>query len=334
MGLLIPRLAAVRWTAVAGAATWVVCLLLEAVLGPAAGRPPVSELAGLNDGYPVIGIAVTVAIAATALPYLSRAVHRLASFLIGVAVLAAVCGGEALPVNAVSSVALGWGVAAAVHLCVGSPLGLPSAAEVAEWIGDLNVAVQAITRSARQVWGVEQFTGRDLDGHAVELSVYGRDASDAQALAKLWRFCLYRDSGPTLMLDRLQQVEHEAYLTLMAGRAGVGVPDVRAAGRFGPSGDAALVTIVPDGPLLSEVTGAGLADGSLDEILRAVLRLRAAGIAHGTLGGDTIIVSDRGICLRDFRCASAGPPADRPRGAGPGHGGGRRAPQGAAPPAA
>ena len=57
-------------------------------------------------------------------------------------------------------------------------------------------------------------------------------------LAKLWRFCLYRDSGPTLILDRLQQVEHEAYLTFMAGRAGVLVPDVLAVGRFGPSRDA------------------------------------------------------------------------------------------------
>src|ERR1700761_4777617 len=144
IGLLIPRLAAGRWPALAGVATWGLCLLLGAVLGPAAGRPPVSDLAGLNSGYPVIGIAVTVAIAATALPYLSRPVHRLAMFGIGVAVLAAICGGEALPVNAVSSVALGWGVAAAVHLAVGSPLGLPSAAEIAEWIGDLNVAVQGI----------------------------------------------------------------------------------------------------------------------------------------------------------------------------------------------
>jgi glycosyltransferase 2 family protein len=203
------------------------------------------------------------------------------------------------------------GVAAALHLAVGSPLGLPSAAEITEWITDLNVAVRDLTRSARQVWGVEQFTGRDPAGNAIELSVYGRDASDARILAKLWRFCLYRDSGPTLILDRLQQVEHEAYLTLMAGRAGVLVPDVLAAGRFGPSRDAALVTQVPDSVALAEATGDDLADGTLDEMLRAVLRLRDVGIAHGALGGDTIIVSGRGPCIRDFRRASAGAPAGR-----------------------
>jgi uncharacterized protein (TIRG00374 family) len=308
-GLLVPRLAAVRWAAVAAAATWGVCILLGTVLGPVGGRPPVSELAGLNAGYPVTQLAVAIAVAAIALPYLSRPVHRLAWFLIAVAVLAGVCGGEALPVNAISSVALGWGVAAALHLAVGSPLGLPSAAEVSDWIADLHVAAADITTAPRQVWGVEQFTGLDPAGQAIELSVYGRDASDARVLAKLWRFAIYRDSGPTLILNRLQQVEHEAYLTLTAGRAGVLVPEVLAAGQFGPSKDAALVTKVPIGPALARA--ADLTDGTLEETLLAVLRLRAAGIAHGALGGDTIIVSGQGVCIRDFRRASASAPASR-----------------------
>src|SRR6478752_2136601 len=291
IGLLVPRMTAIRWTAVAGVLTWGVCALLGVVLGSAAGRPPVDALAGVDARYPVTQLAVAVAVAAIALPYLSRPVHRLVSLLLTLAVLAGICGGQALPVNAISSVALGWGVAAALHLAIGSPLGLPSAAEVTEWIADLHVSVTDVARAPRQIWGVEQFTGRDEAGKTIELSVYGRDASDARMLAKLWRFCLYRDSGPTLILDRLQQVEHEAYLTLMAGRAGVPVPDVLAAGRFGPRRDAALVTRLPDGPTLSQADGAGLADATLDEILLAVLRLRDAGISHGALGGDTIIVS-------------------------------------------
>jgi hypothetical protein len=306
-GLLVPRLSAVRWTAVAAVLTWGVCVLL----GPAAGRPPVSELAGVNAGYPVTQLAVAVAVAATALPYLSRPVHRLVWFLVAAAVLAAACGGHALPVNAVSSVLLGWGVAAGLPLAAGSPLGLPSAAEVTAWIADLHVAVADMARAPRQVWGVEQFTGRGPAGEAIELAVYGRDASDARVLAKLWRFCLYRDSGPTLILDRLQQVGHEAYLTLMAERVGVLVPGVLAAGRFGPSRDAALVTRVPDGPALSQAGTAGLTDGTLDEILLAVLRLRDAGIAHGALSGDTIVVSGQGVCVRSFRRASTSAPASR-----------------------
>ena len=311
LGLLVPRLAAVRWTAVAAVVTWGMCLLLGHLLGPAAGRPVTGSLAGLDTSYPVTQFAVTIAVAATALPYLSRPLHRLVASLVTLASVAAVVNGSALPVNTVSSLAIGWGVAAGLHLAAGSPLGLPSPAEVSEWIADLGVTVEGVTRAPRQAWGVEKLTGQDGAGHAVELSVYGRDASDARVLAKLWRFCFYRDSGPALILDRLQQVEHEAYLTLMAARAGVLVPELLAAGRFGPSRDAALVTRLPPGPALWAADGAALSDARLDELLQAVLRLRAAGLAHGTLGAETIIVSPAGICLRDFRCASAAAPAAR-----------------------
>jgi hypothetical protein len=100
-------------------------------------------------------------------------------------------------------------------------------AGLAAWAGgiaDLGVSLTAIARAPGQVWGLEKFTGRDDDGAAVELSVYGRDAADARVLAKLWRFCFYRDSGATLILSRDLLVEHEAHMTLMAGRAGVPVP--------------------------------------------------------------------------------------------------------------
>jgi glycosyltransferase 2 family protein len=198
--------------------------------------------------------------------------------------IAAVIDGVALPVNTVSSLVLGWGVAAGLHLAVGSPLGLPSADEISDWIADLNVAVEGIARAPRQIWGVEKLAGKDAAGRAVELSVYGRDASDARVLAKVWRFCFYRDSGPTLILDRLQQVEHEAFLTLMAGRAGVLVPEVLAVGRFGPSRDAALVTRLPAGQALSETGEAVLSDGTLDELLWTVLRLREAASRTGRSG--------------------------------------------------
>ena len=126
-GLLVPRLAAVRRIALAAVATWAVCALLGEILGPAAGRPATDALSGVDTGYPVTQLAVTIAVAVTALPYLSLPLHRLASFLVTAAAVAAVVGGSALPVNAVSSVAIGWGIAAALHLALGSPLSLPSA---------------------------------------------------------------------------------------------------------------------------------------------------------------------------------------------------------------
>jgi hypothetical protein len=89
------------------------------------------------------------------------------------------------------------------------------------------------------------------------------------------------------------------------------VPEVLAVGRFGPSRDAALVTRLPPGPNLADAPDDALPDATIDELLLTVLRLRKAGIAHGTLGPETIIVSAEGICLRDFRCASSSAPAGR-----------------------
>lgn len=311
LSLLTPRLIVVRRVAVAALATWALCELLGVLLGPDAGLALTSTLSGVDVSYPVTQLAVTVAVAGIALPYLSRPLHRTVALLIAVALIAAVAGGFALPVNAVSSIAIGWGVIAAMHLATGSPLGLPSAREVTDGIAELSVTVDEVSRAPHQVWGVEQFVGRDAAGAPIELSVYGRDAASARLLAKLWRFCFYRDSGPTLIVGRIQQVEHEAYLTFMAGRAGVLVPEVLAAGRFGPSQDAAIVTRLPRGPALRDAEPAALSDDMLGEILRAVLQLRNAGIAHGALGITTILLSSDGACLRDFRSASLSAPEGR-----------------------
>lgn len=100
LGLLVPRLAAVRYTALAAVITWGVCLLPGEILGPSAGRPATDSLAGVDAKYPVTQLAVTMAVAATALPYLSRPLHRLATFLIAMASIAAVIEGAALPRSA------------------------------------------------------------------------------------------------------------------------------------------------------------------------------------------------------------------------------------------
>src|SRR5215831_10727955 len=50
LALLVPRLAAVRRIALAGLATWAVCALIGAALGPTAGRPDTAALAGVDTG--------------------------------------------------------------------------------------------------------------------------------------------------------------------------------------------------------------------------------------------------------------------------------------------
>jgi uncharacterized protein (TIRG00374 family) len=308
IGLLVPRLTAVRQMGVAGVAALLVCILLDALLGPAAGRPPIPDFSGFDPRFPILQLAIATAVALAGIPYLSRPMHRIVIGAITLSALCAVVGAYGLPLGVIAAVLVGWGTAAACHLAMGTPNGLPSATEVTDAVRDLQVEVHGLSSMARQEWGVASFAGTDPAGRPIELAVYGRDAADAQWLRKVWRFCIYRDSGPTLVLNRLQQVEHEAYLTFLAGHAGTRVPEIVAAGRCGPSHDAALVTRLPEGRRLSDVEGDAVSDDDVDAFLRSVLVLRQAGISHGALSPETVLITAQGPLLRDFRCASSSAP--------------------------
>ncbi len=144
------------------------------------------------------------------------------------------------------------------------------------------------------------------------MSVYGRDASSAQLLAKVWRFFVYRDSGPTLQLTRLQQVEHEAYLALLTGHLGVAAPTIVASGIGGPGRDALLVTEPPAGRRFADLDADDLSDTALDAALSTMLELRRADVSHGGISPRTLVLGEGdSVGLTDFRKASSGAPAKR-----------------------
>ncbi len=153
--------------------------------------------------------------------------------------------GVAFPDGAFAAVVLGWGVAAAVHLAFGSPGGRPTRAQVAAALGELGVPAHEVELARPQPRSGTLMLARDDDG-PLHVRVLGRDEADAQFMAKLWRFLLYKDGGPRLYLTRLEDVEHEAYTLLLAARGGVHVPDVVVTGTAGP-GAALLVDRRPVG---------------------------------------------------------------------------------------
>jgi uncharacterized membrane protein YbhN (UPF0104 family) len=313
VALLSHRRAVLRDLVVAGAGACGLSALLWLVFGMTGGRPNDASLVGYNLDYPVMIVAATVAVAMCALPYLSRTTQRLVELVIGLAAVATVVAGDGLPVNVAASVALGWGTAALVHLVFGSPLGLPSGGELAVVLADLGVPVSTMSPTDHQVWGVARYAGIDNVGEPVAVSLYGRDAADAQLLSKAARFLFYRDSGPTLSFSRIQQVEHEAYMTLLAERGGVTTSHVLVAGIGGPSRDAALAVRPPPGIRLGELDASELTDDLLDALFTTMLDLRRARIAHGSLSGETILVDPAGasVAVVDFRTASPSPAEER-----------------------
>ncbi len=318
LALLARRWEVARDLGVSVLATGAVTGLLIVALGSDGGRGVGVVIDGYSVTFPVFQIAAFMAIATAALPYLARTVQRLVELVVVLVAMASVVGGHGLPVNVLGSLAIGWGVTAAVHLVFGSPLGLPSSADVAALLGELGVRAVDVSPQPRQEWGVARFAalldaGAGQAGGELAVSVYGRDAADAKLLAKAGRFLMYRDSGPTLTFTRLQQVEHEAYLTLRAAQVGVTVPEVVEAGQAGPSGDAVLVCRLPDGSPLSEAGDGAVSDRALDDVFAQLLVLRAARVAHGEISGETLFVdpTTETAALTNFRSATTNAGTER-----------------------
>jgi uncharacterized membrane protein YbhN (UPF0104 family) len=323
IALLALALIARRWViardiALSAAGAAAVSGILTIFLGSHGGRPIGIEVHGYVVRFPVLQIALFMAVTTAALPYLSRGLQRLIEVFIAVVALATVVGGHGLPLNVLGSLAIGWGTTAIVRLIFGSPLGLPSAEDVRELLEELRIQARDVRAATRQVWGVASYRATEIcqgdsPGRRIGIEVYGRDAADAKLLTKAGRFLLYRDSGPSLTLTRLQQVEHEAFLTLQAGQAGVAVPKIIDAGTAGPSGDALLVSGLPAGTMLSEADAAEIGDGTLDDLYRQLLTLRRARIAHGAISGDAIVVDavTQTAVLQDFRNAMSNASPDQ-----------------------
>lgn len=317
IALLSRRVAMIRDVAVAAAGSLALAYLLETQLGPGNGRLG-QLLAHVDIRIPLPRVAVAVAILLAAAPYLSRGLRRTVQVVIFTEALATVVDGSGLVTSVVASVALGWGVAAVVALGFGSPLGIPSSDDVKGLLGEMQLPGYEVRPALRQDWGVARYIASNQDS-TLWVSVYGRDAYDAHVASKAVRFVLYRDSGPSLALTRLQQVEHEAYLTLRAGMAGTSVPALVTTARVGPRRDAVLVLRSPSGDPLTDIVArdgnegdvaAALDDHALvsGDALKSVFaelsHLQGARLAHRSIGPSSILLDGECATFTDFRLAT------------------------------
>jgi hypothetical protein len=151
--------------------------------------------------------------------------------------------------------------------------------------------------------GVAIATAEAPDGRSLLVKVYGRDAWDGQLLASAWSSLWYRGDTPHLTLGRRQQVEHEAFVTLLAERAGVAVLPVVAAGMASQQ-DALLVTEATGRPL-GTLDSHEINDQLLEDIWRNAGRLHTLGVAHRRLDASRIVVRPDGTpAFGDFAGAA------------------------------
>jgi len=288
----------------AGAVALLITGLLRLVLGVTAGVQFSSSYSSIDVGIPIPSLALAVAMALGARPYLARSFQRLCylAFTLGAACL--VVDGKGLLLSVLASVLIGWGAAAGVRLVTGTPSGLPGAAMVASMLGELGIDVRTVSPTVGQTWGAARYDAVRSDGAALRVSVYGRDARDAELASTLGRTIAYRDEGTSLFVTRLQQAEHEAYVTLRAAAAlHGGATEVLAAGRAGPSRDGVVVTRRPDGVVFVRLLDdpALAPHGVAEHLLAAVGSLGAESLSHGSIDPDHVVVlPDGGVVLDDF----------------------------------
>ncbi|MFP4149970.1 MAG: lysylphosphatidylglycerol synthase domain-containing protein [Nitriliruptoraceae bacterium] len=263
---------------------------------------PELSLARPERQTPVFRVAVITATLIAASPHLVRPLRRVGWSVIALAVLAGSGLGFGLPSDAVGAIGVGWIAAGAVFLVLGAPTGLPDLADIARALERLGTPVTDLRLPSSRSWGVRPVLGRRPDGAQVVVKVYGRDATDQQLLAKLWRSLWFREQRRTFTFSRLQSVQQEALLTLWAARAGVRVRDVITAGA--PDGEIALLALTTGGSRLDELPSHACSDRLLTELWTQVATLQAAGIAHGSLDTRAVKVDGEQVVLEDLGSGS------------------------------
>lgn len=299
----------------ATALTLAVGLALDGAVGEQTADALSRAGADLSTGapdYPPIALAMAAAAVLAGAPYLTRPTRRIVHVLVLVAAVSAIVLVEGLPVAVLGALALAWGIASAVQFALGTPAGTPSSSEVTSALRDLGIGVAVLDLAPEQEWGEARYVIETSDGQQFAVSVLGRDAIDAGLLSKITRFIWYKNSGPTLILSRAQQVEHRAYLLLLAERSGCQVPDVVAAGVAGELGHALLVTEQLGGRSFGEVDEAVLTDEVLDHAWENLAHLHDARLSHGNVSLRNVVLLPSGATgLVDFSRASSSASAER-----------------------
>ncbi|GAB7003354.1 hypothetical protein JCM18899A_08250 [Nocardioides sp. AN3] len=265
-------------------------------------------------GEPVLPVAVLSAVLLVLRAWMVEPLRRYDLALLTLLGVGAWMSGTADPGFVLS--ALAWGLASAGVglLVVASPAGHPDLADVAVSLRTLGVDAHDLRFAAVQPVGARVVDGTSSDGRRLRVKVYGRDAVDAYRASRWWRTLLYRDQvipGAT----RLQLVEHEALLTLLAEQAGVPVASVVAAAET--EGDALLVLAPPGdadsggGAAEPESTGTDLDDCTLLETWRVVGRMHGAGLSHGQLTLEHVVGPGGLVVVLDLGDGSVAAPVAR-----------------------
>ena len=294
---------AVAWS---GVLAWALVLTVHAIIGPRIVPPNLVEVLSRSPGqmgflFPSLHAAVIAAVATAAGPYVTR-VERRASWTLVVAVaFADVVLGESLPIGTFAGAIFGWGVGTLVHLAIGAPGRRAAEPSIDMALRRLGLTPTRVVRTTRRLFQPQYYDVETADGNRLQVKVVRhlhRLAGPRQRIHRMLA-SLEIDPEPVLSTPR-HEVAHEAYITLLAERAGVGTLPVLLAGEV-EHGPPFLVRRHIAGRSLSELSPRSVEDAQLDATWAAVRALASARIAHRDLRATNILIDDTGaVRFTDF----------------------------------
>lgn len=314
VALFLHRMRLALQLVLAGTLAWGLTSVIYEVMGPRvipAGLLPGSGLGG-SVVFPAEHVAIAGALATVISPYLGRALRQVLWPLVALVALGEVYIGHHLLLDVAAGAFLGWWAGTAVHLVSGAPGRRTTVALVRQALQSAGLApVEVVPTSPgpyRGLFGPTSFWVETERGDQLEVEVV--------------RAGHHRGGGPWYRLRRLlasldveiqprlasaaHEVEHEAFVTLLAERAGVRTPEVVLAREL-DHGPALLVRRVVAGRSLGRCPPDELSDEVLSDLWSQVGRLGTVGIAHRNLRADNLIVDDLGrVAICDFTFARAG----------------------------
>ncbi|HMC67840.1 MAG TPA: lysylphosphatidylglycerol synthase transmembrane domain-containing protein, partial [Mycobacteriales bacterium] len=194
----------------------------------------------------------------------------------------------------------GAGVGTALLVVVGAPNRRPGRATVSAALQEAGLDVTGLSLQ-RATEGRSQLYDATLNGGgSAFVKVYSQESRDADLLYRGYRTLLLRgpnDNWPSLSLKH--DVEREAFLALLASRAGVACPAVRAITEL-PDGSMMLALEQIDGPRLDELSSSDISDELLDGLWVQVRTLHAARLVHRSLRAANVLIGDSGPVIIDF----------------------------------
>jgi uncharacterized membrane protein YbhN (UPF0104 family) len=168
------------------------------------------------------------------------------------------------------------------------------------------VSAQVVGAAESQPRGLFIVRAEGADGSPLVVKVYGRDAQDAALVNRFWRTVWLRDPGYEVGFGRLQQVEHEAFVTLLAQQADVLTNVVVTAGAT--ETDDAVLVLRSIGRPLTDLTETDQIE-KIYEVWQVLERLHDANITHGELDSNQLMVADGQLGLSGLRAAAVAPTA-------------------------